>query len=51
MGFLPWVGFVQNDTFVYLQNERGIWRISVPEEILENVVGTPFVPGMATPEP
>lgn len=29
MGFLPTIGFAANDTVVYLQNERGIWRADI----------------------
>lgn len=36
MGFLPWVGFARNDTVVYMQNEVGLWRLDVPENLLEN---------------
>lgn len=35
MGFLPMVGFVQDDTVIYLQNENGIWRAEIPEDVLE----------------
>ena len=46
-GFLPWVGFAEHDTVVYLQNELGIVRIDVPEHILEDApASTPY----ATPE-
>lgn len=47
-GFIPWIGFANNDTVVYLQNELGIWRIAIPESVLEQAPrGTPYVP--ATP--
>lgn len=29
MGFLPTIGFAANDTVVYLENERGIWRADI----------------------
>jgi hypothetical protein len=30
-GFLPMLGFAHQDTWIYLQNEKGIWRVEVPE--------------------
>lgn len=48
MGLLPMTGFVQDDTVIYFQNENGVWRADVPEEILEiGPASTPY----ATPEP
>ncbi|MCA9832649.1 MAG: hypothetical protein KC435_01760 [Thermomicrobiales bacterium] len=47
LGFLPWVGFAQDDSILYLQNEHGIWRIDVPEKILAKTTATEYVP--ATP--
>lgn len=42
-GFLPSVGFAQDDTVVYMQNERGIVRVNIPEEALQNAPsGTPY---------
>ncbi len=42
-GFLPWMGFAQDDTVVYLQNELGIVRIDVPEHVLEDAPpATPY---------
>jgi hypothetical protein len=35
IGFLPMVGFAHNDTWVYLQNETGIYRVELPESLLE----------------
>lgn len=34
-GFLPMVGFAQHDTWLYFQNELGIWRIEVPHSLQE----------------
>ena len=49
-GFLPWVGFAQDDTVVYLQNERGIVRIDVPESILAAAPqARPYSTPVATP--
>ena len=42
-GFLPWVGFAERDTVVYLQNELGIVRIRVPENVLNDAPeATPY---------
>jgi hypothetical protein len=32
-GFLPMLGFAHQDTWIYLQNENGIWRVEVPESM------------------
>jgi hypothetical protein len=32
-GFLPMIGFAHHDTWIYLQNENGIWRIEIPESL------------------
>lgn len=32
-GFLPVLGWAQDDTQLYLQNEKGIWRVPVPEDL------------------
>lgn len=49
-GFIPWMGFAEGDTVVYLQNELGIVRIDVPQDIQDAApFGTPYVPVMATP--
>lgn len=49
-GFVPWVGYAENDTVVYLQNELGIVRIDVPQDILDEApVGTPQTLPVATP--
>jgi hypothetical protein len=49
-GFLPWMGFAENDTVVYLQNELGIVRIDIPEDILEDAPpGRPYATPAATP--
>lgn len=34
-GFLPVIGFANDDTWLYFQNETGIWRIEVPERMVE----------------
>lgn len=48
MGFLPFVGFAENDRVLYFQNENGIWRTSLPENVLRDAPdGVPF----ATPHP
>lgn len=45
MGFLlPSVGFAHDDTWLYLQNEEGIYRIEIPESMQDRSVvahGTP----------
>lgn len=47
-GFLPFVGFSDNDSVMYFQNERGLWRAEIPDEVLARApAGTPF----ATPVP
>lgn len=33
-GFLPIIGFAHDDTWLYFQNETGIWRIEIPEELI-----------------
>lgn len=49
-GFLPWMGFAENDTVVYLQNELGIVRIEIPEDVMADAPsGTPYVRPVATP--
>lgn len=35
MGFLPILGFAHDDTWLYFQNETGIYRIEVPESLQE----------------
>lgn len=32
-GFLPTVGFAEHDTWLYFQNENGIWRIEIPSNL------------------
>jgi len=32
-GFLPIVGFANHDTWLYFQNENGIWRIQIPADM------------------
>lgn len=32
-GFLPILGWANDDTWLYFQNEKGIWRIEIPESI------------------
>jgi hypothetical protein len=32
-GFLPMIGFAHHDSWIYLQNENGIWRIEIPESL------------------
>ena len=32
-GFLPILGWAHDDTWIYFQNERGIWRVEVPESL------------------
>lgn len=50
-GFLPSVGFAQDDTMIYMQNERGIVRIAVPDQAQEAAgPGSPYVPVTATPQ-
>jgi hypothetical protein len=34
-GFLPMLGFAHHDTWIYLQNENGIWRVEIPESLQE----------------
>lgn len=34
-GFLPFLGFAHDDSYLYFQNELGIWRIELPESLLE----------------
>ena len=34
-GFLPVLGWAHDDTWIYFQNERGIWRVEVPESLQE----------------
>lgn len=49
-GFVPWMGFAEADSVVYLQNELGIVRIEVPEGALDDAPhGTPYAPLRATP--
>lgn len=33
LGFLPILGWAHGDTWLYFQNERGIWRIEIPESL------------------
>ncbi len=33
-GFLPILGWAHDDTWIYFQNELGIWRVEVPESLL-----------------
>lgn len=35
-GFLPFLGFAHDDTYLYFQNELGIWRIELPDSLLEH---------------
>lgn len=43
LGFLPFVGFAHSDTVIYFQNENGLWRTDVPEDVLEDApAGIPF---------
>jgi len=49
-GFLPWMGFAEDDTVVYLQNELGIVRIEIPDDAIADApVGTPYATPVATP--
>lgn len=49
-GFLPWIGFAENDTVLYAQNELGIVRIHIPERILEEAPPlTPYATPFASP--
>lgn len=32
-GFLPILGWAHDDTWIYFQNELGIWRVEVPENL------------------
>ncbi len=49
-GFVPWMGFVHNDTVIYLQNEISIVRVEVPEGVLESApAGELYANPMATP--
>lgn len=49
-GFLPFIGFAQDDTVVFLQNELGIWRMDVPDDALEAApTGRPYSTPVATP--
>lgn len=49
-GFVPWMGFAENDTVVYLQNELGIVKLEVPDEALSDAPpGTPYISPVATP--
>lgn len=49
-GFLPWMGFAENDTVVYLQNELGIVRIEIPETAIADApAGRPYATPVATP--
>lgn len=42
-GFLPWMGFAENDTVVYLQNELGIVRIEIPIDVMDDAPpSTPY---------
>lgn len=36
-GFIPMVGFAHNDEWLYLQNETGIYRIQIPQSILDRI--------------
>ncbi len=47
MGFLPITGFVHNDTVLYFQNENGIWRAEIPEDVLD---AAPAATPLATPQ-
>lgn len=50
-GFVPQVGFAQEDTVVYMQNETGIMRVNVPDEALAAAPSaTPFMLPTASPE-
>lgn len=50
-GFLPIMGFANHDTVVYLQNERGIWKVMIPDSIRQRApIGKPYTPPAATPE-
>lgn len=35
MGFLPLLGFAHDDTWLYFQNETGIYRVEIPESLQE----------------
>lgn len=35
IGFLPMVGFAHDDSWVYLQNETGIYRVEIPQSLQE----------------
>lgn len=47
IGFFPYSGFAFNDTWIYYQNEQGISRVPVPQELLDQA-GPPR-PWSATP--
>lgn len=47
-GLLPFVGFTGNDSVMYFQNERGLWRAEIPENLL---VDAPPATPYATPRP
>jgi hypothetical protein len=34
-GFLPIVGWANDDRELYLQNEKGIWRVPIPDDITD----------------
>lgn len=47
-GLLPFVGFAHGDTMMYFQNERGLWRAEIPQDVLDEAPNaTPY----ATPLP
>lgn len=49
-GFLPWMGFADNDTVIYLQNELGIVRIEIPEDAIADAPpGTPYAQPVPSP--
>lgn len=35
VGFLPILGWAHDETWIYFQNELGIWRVEVPEHLLK----------------
>ena len=49
IGFLPFLGFAHDDTWLYFQNETGIYRIEIPHSLQERQAAA--TPESATPAP
>lgn len=47
-GFLPILGWAHNDTWIYFQNELGLWRIELPEDLLRQAWRPDSGPGEAS---